>query len=401
MRTTQLQAILSTTITPNASIDAMFTGMMGALEAHGVSTQLFTHDPLYPNPQLFKALLFTMRSREMPMFMVGMNASDELAAGEKNGKPVMLHDVWPFPLVSIMVDHPAIHFERLERAAENCVLTVVDEEHLTFLSDAQFPPKTYVFCPHGGPEAVSDPLSTKDRPIDVLFCGNISSSETLDAWLDCHADGDVKRRAALKEAFEAVYEGKVPLYRALTEAFARHGQNNAPHALAPSIKKMLIYIHQRQRLEALEAITERRVTILGNVAPDVAARLAHHDIRGEKSFAQACSMMAESKILLNCCHVFPHGAHERVFYGLSRGAVILNNPSAFLAEDLERGWGMVKQPDDLKEMNTLISDLCADPDRIDTLRAQGLAVYPERHTWRERMGRVLPAVVDHLKSGNA
>ena len=109
---------------------------------------------------------------------------------------------------------------------------------------------------------------------------------------------------------------------------------------------------------------------------------------GALPFAKSLSLMAESKILLNYCKIFTHGAHERVFYGLSRGAAVLTDPSAFLEEDFTRGLGLVEQSGDLTVIDDLVSDLCASPDTLDRLRAQGLDVYSQRHTWYERMTRV-------------
>ena len=399
MRTTDMQAMVRSILTPYISMEAMFVDIMAALNALGISTRLYNHDVDYPNGELYFSMLMTMYRDRLPMFMVGMNCQDFIDTGEKkNGRPLLLNDHLSLPLVSIMVDHPAPHYNDLVRAPENCIVTVVDEEHLDFVADAGLPSRTYVFCPHGGPEPVSDPLPASDRSIDVLFVGNIKRSQPPEEWLDSQANSDPARRAALKEAFEDVHEEGRPLYPALKEAFARHGQDNSPGALAPDITSMLYYVHEKQRLDTLKAIKGRRITVLGKIDPEVAEQIAHHDLRGTHTFARVCSMMADSRTILNCCNVFPHGTHERVFYGLSRGAVSITDSSTFLEEDFERGLGMVEQPRNLRDLDTLVSDLCASPDLIDRLRVQGLETYSERHTWRERMKRVLPAVKAHLES---
>ncbi len=397
MLPTQMQAITRSIFTDNASVEAMFGDITAGLNALGIFTRMFTHEPNHSNSGLLEALLIRMLKEHMPFFMVGMNAKDNIIVGEKDGKPLTVHDSWAFPLVTLMVDHPAYHLQNFKNAPENCIVAVIDEGHLKFLHDADLSPRTHVFCPHGGPEAIPDPLSARERTIDVLFCGNVNDPGPVDLWLDQQSNRDPIRRAVLKEAFEAVYEGGVEGYQALTDAFSRHGQKKSPHALAPFIAALDAYVTQLRRVEVLEAIKTYRITILGDVSPDAARRLSHHDLRGVTTFVKILSLMAESKLVLNSRRTFARGAHERIFYALSRGAVAVTDPSTFLAEDLNRGLGMVRQPEELKDLDSFVSDLVTSPDRIDTLRAQGLETYSDRHTWRERMGRILPAVMMHLE----
>ena len=398
MRTTQMQAIIRVTATPYQSTETIFNDLLIASNTLGISTRLHNQGENLPNNELFFSILLIMRNDASPMFMVGMNGGDQIVVGTKeSGKPLLLHDSWPFPLVSLIVGHPATHLENLGRSPANCIAAVIDEGHLGFFDDVDVPPRTRLFCPHGGPEAVPDPLPAQDRNIDVLFSGTIDDQDSFDDWLDRLSNRSPDRKAALKEAFEAVYEGNAEVYRALSESFTRHKQNTRPRFLAPFVTALDAYVTQRRRIEVLEAIRGCRVVVLGKVGPKAAERLSHHDLRGETTFIRMLSMAAESRILLNSRKTFARGAHERIFYGLSRGAVVVTDPSTFLEDDFERGLGMVKQPEDLKTLNQLVSDLCADSDMLDRLRAQGLETYPERHTWRERMKRLLPAVIRHLE----
>jgi len=145
-------------------------------------------------------------------------------------------------------------------------------------------------------------------------------------------------------------------------------------------------------LEVLRAITDRRVVILG--APPIPA-LAHHDMRGLTAFPQSLKAMADAKILINSRWTFGRGAHERLFYGLSRGAIAVTETSTFLQEDIDLQLGMVGLPRDLSLLNDTLGELCDRPDEIDAIRERGLAAYPARHTWRERMNRVLTALAAH------
>lgn len=393
MRNTDLQALVTATVTPYSSFDAFMADIGAALNALGVPTRTLLHVSNYPNPNLMKALVQLLRSDGMRGFVVNCNAKDELILGvDERGRPLTVHDAWALPLVALVVDHPATQFEHLKRSPENAVIGLIDQGHLAFFDDAGFPARTRVFCPHGGPEAVPDPREARDRPIDLLFVGGVVDPGPPSAWLDSMAGAEPTRRQALSEALSAAYDEGHDPYVALSRAFERRGLDPRPAAVAGLVAALDAYATQARRLDVLRAITGRRVVILG--APPLAA-LAHHDMRGPSPFPQSLKAMAEAKILINSRWTFGRGAHERLFYGLSRGAIAVTEASDFLREDLDQGLGMAPLPKDLSRLNDILADLCERPDEIDALRARGLARYGARHTWRERATRLLTALSTH------
>lgn len=113
-------------------------------------------------------------------------------------------------------------------------------------------------------------------------------------------------------------------------------------------------------------------------------------------FTQALALMAETKVVINSRCTFSRGAHERVFYALSRGAVVATERSTFLERDMDEGAGMVALPTAAEDINALLGGLCDDPARLDRLRGTGLATYATRHNWRNRAERLLPTIKQHL-----
>lgn len=395
MLNTRLQAVISATITPNAPIDAMLTDAGAAFNSLGICTRVLSHSDSFPNPQLMKALVVALRDSGLSGFIMNINAKDELVIGERDGRPLTIHDAWGIPLVAWMVDHPAVHLQHLLRAPENAIIGVIDEGHLRFLADAGLAPRSHVFCPHGGPDPVPDPLSAAERPVDLLFVGNVDAPGPVADWLDVQSKGNAGMRAALSDAYEAVLSG-AEVYGALADSFSRGGLNAHPHALAPMIAAMDIHINQTRRLAVLEAVRDRKVLVLGEVSPPAAARLSHHDLRGAVPFTQALALMAEAKVVINSRCTFSRGAHERVFYALSRGAVVATEHSTFLERDMAEGTGMVALPAAAEDINALLGGLCDNPARLDDLRNAGLATYATRHSWRNRAERLLPLIKQHL-----
>ncbi len=397
MRATDLQGIVTATITVNSAVDTIMSDLSGAFAALGVSMRtVLDAAPLYANPGLLPALAVSLCREGLPAFLVTCNAKVRVVAGQERGRDVTVHEAFDMPMVAFMVDHPATHLAHLLRAPENTIITVIDEGHLAFLEQAGLAPRSRLFCPHGGPEPVPNPRTTRERGIELLFSGNVGDPGPEAAWLDRASGGRSELRAILAEALDAVRDEQRDPYLAIVEASARRGAETTPLAAAKHVADLDAYAMMSRRFQVLRAITGHRVTVLGEVSGTNA--LDHHTLLGTASFARARSRMADAKLLINSRSTFARGGHERIFYGLSRGAVVVTEPSAFLRQDLETGLGMVALPADPAATDDLLSDLLARPERLDALRERGLAGYAQRHGWRERAERILGALAAHAAS---
>lgn len=397
MRNTRLQALITATVTPAGPFDAMPADAGAALTALGVFNRVLLHADGFANPNLMKALVMALRDSPLDGFILNVNAKDELVIGERDGRPLTIHDAWGIPLVAWMVDHPAVHLSHLRRAPENAIVGVIDEGHLRFLADCGLAPRSHVFIPHGGPPSVANPLPAAERSLGVVTMGNVDDPGPLSEWLDTHSRGNATLRGALADGYDAAADG-TEIYAALVESFTHRKLNPHPHVLAPFIAALDTHLNQSRRLTVLEAVRGQRMIILGNVTPRAAARLEHHDIRGTTSFAEGLALMSEAKLLLNSRFAFGRGAHERIFYALSRGAVVATEASVFLQRDMDEGAGMIALPRAAADIDDTVCALCGDDARLDRLREQGMATYPARHGWGERMQRLLPLVHRHLET---
>ena len=393
MRATEIQGIVTATITVNSNIDTIMSDLCAAFRAHGAAMRMVLDAaPLFANPGLLPALATATAREGLPCFLVACNGKVRLVVGREHGREVTVHEAFNMPLVAYLVDHPAFHLSHLLRVPENAVVTVVDEGHLAFLEQAGLPCRTRIFCPHGGPEAIPEPLPASRRGIDLLFVGNVADPGPVPAWLEQAAAGRADLKPVLAEALEAVLGEGCDPWLALADGFERHRLEASPLTVAKYVPALDAYARTTRRFEVLRAIRRHRVTILGNISGT--RDLDHHEVRGVASFARACSLMAETKLLINS-PTFPRGGHERVFYGLSRGAVIAVEAGTFLRQDYESGLGMIPIPGNAADFDDTLAELSARPERLDELRARGLASYGERHSWRERAGRILRALEGH------
>jgi glycosyltransferase involved in cell wall biosynthesis len=99
--------------------------------------------------------------------------------------------------------------------------------------------------------------------------------------------------------------------------------------------------------------------------------------------------MDNAKLIVNAMQ-YRDGAHERVFYGLSRGAAILSDPSRFLAAAEAARAGIAFFPEDPAALDDAVASLLASP--LDDTVAEGRRWYADRHTWDHRAARLLDLV---------
>ncbi len=382
--------LITASVALSAPIDTMMADLGHAFTRRGVFTRTLLHTDAFPNHRFAQAMVGVVNEYDGPGFILNLNAKDAFVATLEDGSSVSVHDAWDLPLVSFMVDPPAVHEDYLRAAPENAVITFIDEGHLDYFDAAGFPSRTRIFCPHGGPDPIPDPLGAEDREIDLLFSGTVVAPASLADWLDRLADGDSGRRKALETAHEAVADGGEDVFAALDTAF-----DGTPADMATLVGKLDTFVSQTRRLDVLAAIRGNRVTICGPVAPEAGERLAHHDLRGDTRFGEVLELMANAKVVINSRVTFGRGAHERLFYAMSRGAVVATEPSAFMATEIDNAEGLFALPRGADDIDDTIGGMLADPAAIDEMRDRGRPVYVEKHTWNERAGRILAALGRH------
>lgn len=391
--------LVSATVTLVAPIDTMMVDLSHGLAANGVFSKIFMHAEKISDPAMFKALLAALREHQGSNFIVNLNAKDALIVERLDGTKTNVHDEWDIPLVAFMVDHPAYHEDILRAAPENTLVTFVDESHMDYFDAGDFPSRSSIFCPHGGPDPLPHLLGSAEREIDVLFIGTVPAPEETGAMLDRVSLGHPDHRKAIAAAHDRAQGEGEDIFKALKAAYQATDLVSRPEDLAFLVAELDRHVSNQRRFRILEATRRHRITLCGPVAPEAAARLAHHDLRGETRWGDALELMANAKVVLNSRVTFSRGAHERLFYALSRGAVVATEPSAFLADELENRLGMVLLPDHAGDMDQTLEGLLADDAALDDIRRRGLEAYVQRHSWKERAARILEGLCRHQEAG--
>ncbi|HEX4194689.1 MAG TPA: glycosyltransferase [Stellaceae bacterium] len=378
------QCLLLTTLTLRASIDTMFCDLADALRRLGVHTRVLVDVPQAPNAALAHGLIGELRDYDGPRFIVDINAKSRLTGQAADGNAIFIHDAWNIPRVSIFESNPVHNLHQLEQRPRNLAITVIDEAHRRALDTFGIAPRALGFLPHAGPPPIVHILPMAERAIDVLFIGNVKAVPSPGEWvaqLDCPPEMKAAVLRVVERRWERSADDTVTM---LTRAFGESGIAPEPRrdfVLAATIE---LYTNNLKRRELLGALKHGRIVVCG----EIDARLPHVEtvsVTGPQSFATALQHMDNAKLILNTMP-FRTGAHERVFYGLSRGAAILSDPSSLLAAPA----GIAFFPEDPAALDETIGTLLAAP--LDDAVAAGRRWYADHHTWDHRAAQLLDLV---------
>lgn len=382
------QCLLLCNVTQSASIDTMLADIGSALQARGVHTRFHLCGEKYDG-ELLGGLVFNLAKYEGPRFVIDVNCKSRVYVSDQGGEAKTAFDVLNIPRFSFFESNPLYHLEHLAAAPKLSAWSVVDASHRDILASIGFPADRVAFIPHAGPPPVPDVLPSRNRAIDVMFLGNILPQPDHRTWLAGLGLGDAEAAVAA-EAYEMAEAGDGNSFASAVAGAIRRG-------LAPDLRResrIALAVDERlnyqRRIATLQSIRRTPVHVYGEISPDV--RLPDNVVaKGGVAFATALSLMDNAKLLLNFMP-FRTGAHERVFYGLSRGACALSDRSSLL-EDGAAGEGGVVFRSSPAQVDAQVASLVADSDGLDRRREAGRAWYGGRHTWAHRVPTIIETVV--------
>jgi hypothetical protein len=378
------QCLLLTTLTLRASIDTMFCDLADALRRLGVHTRVLVDVPQAPNVALAHGLIGELRDYDGPRFIIDINAKSRLTGQAADGSAIFIHDAWNIPRVSVFESNPTHNLQQLDQRPRNLAITVIDEAHRRVLDAFGIAPRALGFLPHAGPPPIARILPMEERPIDVLFIGNAKEVPSPEEWTAQLACPTGIKDAVLRVVARRWERAQDDTTMMLTRALGESGIALEPRrdfVLAATIE---LYTNNLKRRELLGAFKHGRIVVCGEIDP----QLPHVEtvtVTGPQSFAMALQLMDNAKLVLNTMP-FRSGAHERVFYGLSRGAAILSDSSSLLTAPN----GVVFFPEDPAALDETLAVLLASP--LDDAVAEGRRWYADRHTWDHRAAQLLDLV---------
>lgn len=375
--------------TPHCSLWDMGRDIRTALEIAGVSVMEYLRSD-FQNDAMGKVMVKALVDHAGPKFFLDMNANEHYRVGDRT-----LFDAYGIPRVTFLTDSPLRHMSKIRAMPDQALVGVVDGDFGEILTDYGLPQKAFPFA-HAGPPPIADPLPDEKRTIRVLFAGNIGAPPTIEEFLDRHAGQDPTKRKIISGVVDAAFEtveGFYPLCRAaLPDAALDEIQ-----ALGQDLETLVI---ARRRADLLKSLAGSGAVVCGEVHSSIRRDLPDDlTYRGALTFEDILDLMERSRVLINSSPSFRNGAHERVFYGLSRGAKVMTEPTRFFDNRDVEGLGLAMLPFDLSGFRSVLGDALdgagqgrAGQERAGQERADRMAHYARTHSWAQRIPALMEAV---------
>lgn len=284
-----------------------------------------------------------------------------------------------------VTDAPWSQAEHIFATTQDAVVSYVDRNHALFYQDIPLAKPT-VFFPHGGPRP--DPVFRAERPIDVLFVGNLAVPCRMEHFEAVLAPLSPALAAAQRTALDLVLHDESDPFVALKTGLGAQGislpQLGLREFLA-HLKFLAAFAESHARWRLLTSLPQVAITHVGNIGAGV-FESAPSNIRflGPATETEVLELMRQARILLNLVEIFRGGSHERIWYGMALGAAVCSERSAFVAETLTYGRHLLAVEDALDTGGDSLAEMLARPHEIAAMAAAAREPYGLHHTWRAR-----------------
>jgi hypothetical protein len=298
----------------------------------------------------------------------------------------------PVPKFSLMVDHPCARLRDFGSGhPQSEVLGWVDATHPEAASALGLPYRSIV-VPHAGPDPAEKPLAMAERDIDIFFAGALNDPSTREEWkatrlglppllIDLLFDTAERIEANLEPAIPAFLASCAGRGVDIAKAFSRD-------IFCETVTKALDIAETNRRVNVLTSLPEVRIC----VASDGGASLLKDQpnvthLGFVQDFAEIRRLMGRAKIVLNVTAKFPRGSHERVWFGMAEGAVILTDRTSLLEQDFADGESIFYLPQRCVEPRDMgfLADLVRDPARLQAMADNARERYRAKHVWKKRV----------------
>jgi len=304
------------------------------------------------------------------------------------------YDVVGVPLATIIVDHPAHHFQRLAAAGRRVVINVIDRSHLGWLADVFGRDRFQItgLLPPGGnvdtpPEDHDADSFMAKRDIALLFTGTYRGVPEPQ-WSKLASP--FVRRVMDAAADLCLAHDMLPVEEAMQQALARYDVQvsaDARRQLWRLAAALTDYVHGLRRHQALSAIGEAGLplSIYGRDWDPYLEAHPHVAYGGEGSFEETLQHLKRTRICLNTNTNFVAGAHERVFAAQHAGAAVCTDASHYYEDAYRDGEDiMLYRWTRLAELPGLLGSYLNDPPRLAHLALAGRTTAETTHGWDNR-----------------
>ena len=300
---------------------------------------------------------------------------------------------------SVMVDHPC---DRIGDLAEDhppsSILGWVDRSHLPAAAALRLPYRS-LFLPHAGPAPSERALPGPERPVDVFFAGILGERWERSKWASAHAWVPPLIVDIIFDAVDRLARKIDPVLPIFSDVCHQRGidpqQAFTRDVLCAIVANICKIAEVNRRVAVLAALPDIEIVVASNYLPVCLRERRNVRYLGYiRDFDEIMREMRRAKIVLNATSKFPAGSHERIWYGMAEGAVLLSDPSTYLEEQFQHRCEMLYLPaGDIRPGDLdYLTDLVRDCRRLDDIADRAAAIYRRDHTWIQRAAWIDEAI---------
>ena len=367
------------------SVTVMARDIGEAFRSHGVDVRDMDYRPGENMPETLPGLMRWLAEAGDGGLLVDINGA---IVTSNPVKPFLAERGKVFNSFTFLTDAP-LHFpSRLENWPLGGMVGLVDPSFRDLARFMKYQRADFLSFPHGGPEPLGRIATNSERDIDVLFIGNIPAMRPIQAHAEHLHPDQPKPAALLVNSFENHDPTKTPFQMTLDTALSmKNGYRRRDVALAAAhLERYLNYVARAKTLSRLGGLN---VKLAGNIAEGAVDSNVDIQALDFVPYDACLELMGRAKIVVNIRPGLPNGAHERVFYALSRGAAVLTTPSTLLEADRQAhdfiDFFDIASGDVREKLISLREKL--DGETIDRDAMWGH--YRKHHTWRQRVEPIL------------
>lgn len=328
---------------------------------------------------------------ELPIyFTVGFNGigSDLKIDGRS------LFDVYNTIFIHWLVDHPALHFARIEENISKSIVVCIDDSHCDYM-EIYYPNKISTVLEH----ATSIEGDQKEKKYDIVFAGGIEDIENIKQQMqpllslmpnllndiisytkESNFDLDEFKKDCLKK------------YSVLQNVFM---QNRVNIFAFLTLVDRYYRAYKRERI-LLKLVEQGYIIDYFGKIPANSLLIDQPNFRSHKEmeYNDLTQVFLQSKVVLNVLPNFLKGGHERIFKAMACGAVVLSDSNEYITQHFAEDFVEVNMSElDCGKLNkVLIDDIYR-----ESIVEKNLERIRKYHLWESRVDKLLYTVEEAKK----
>ena len=282
---------------------------------------------------LGKLSVFLQKPTKAVITFNNLGFNMELSEGEN------IWETLGIPCINILMNHPFHHKKALDEAPQNAVILCPDKNHMKYVQ--RYYPTIPVtgFLPHGGNAFTPSPLPLKERSIDLIYAGGISTPFIKKAMPD-FSQFPFNAKSIGDEAFCMMQKNpSMTTESSLEKCLLAHKIVLSDAELCDFIEKMkyvdmkiVSYFREKTVRTLVEAGIN--VTLYGTGWDDFPWMDAPNlNFCGRARADEIVHLMGDTKIVLSTMTWFKDGTHDRVYNGMLQGALVISDTSVYMKEN--------------------------------------------------------------------